>query len=510
MKYYKNFFFKTFTILMIVLFTTSCTTPWVDDFHMDYALKTLAVGGGAAATVGIGYGIYYLVADLPEKAQKKYNEINEQINEAKSIPEISKAIKEARKYNEKSDYFDYDSIASTANDKLKSLSLPYQVENGTLQFNITPLLQECDSLPDIQNLIEIIKNTAGVDSLSLITNEINNYMYNKKIPYKFDPNTQSLAPIDSIPDILEKLKNESINKNDIRILLQWIKENAQVLDNKNNIADCISSTLETIIKARVYKGQNTSSLYSVCSTYEAIFADYLSMDYSSLKNYILSNTEYFSEEKLYNDAISAGDPYLYTETYPNGQFDASLIPMNAELKDFLNAKTSLETAKEFQEKYPESKYSEDIESYISQEEKKIQEEKLKEWQNSDEFRIFRNRFGIENLTKELYIGQNGFPYTAMNTTVEEFLKGFDWRIYKLNITKTFQNNELIIERNIGYEKLEVYIRFEANNAIFTTASFPALHIYDSHDYQDIATVLACLIIPDKEVNNLIMLNEMMY
>lgn len=508
MHHFKNFFFKFFSILVIALFVTSCTTPWVNDFQMDYALKTLAVGGGAAATYGIGYGIYYLVADLPEKAQKEYDQISEQIEEARTLSEISDAIEKAKKYDEKSNHFNYDGIITTANDKLQSLSLPYQVQNNLLQFDISYLLQKCTSLSDIQNLITTIKENGLEDSLKTVTDEINKYMYSKNIPYTFNPNTLSFDHADSISNILQKLKNSSLAKRDMTILLQWVEENMEGLNDEELVTNYISSTLDEIIRTRIYNNQDTSSLYNVCLDYIIIFEKYLNMDSTSLQDYITSKTQYFSEEKLYNEAMAEGNPYIYSEKYPNGQFDVSKIKINNELKDFLNAKTSLNSAKEFQEKYPNSQYSEEIESYIAQEEQKIQEEKLKEWQSSNEFKILQSNFGTDKLTKELYVGQNGFPFTSLEITLNDFLKGIDWRPFNISITKSLWNDELILKRTIGYEPLEVSIKFESDKAIFTSASFEALDIYSTYNYQDIALVLGCLFVPAEKLNQLIMLNNM--
>ena len=518
MKHFKNFFFKTFTILVIILFTTSCTTPWVDDFQLDYALKTLAVGGGAAATFGIGYGIYYLVADLPEKAQKEYTKINEQIENANTLSEISKAIEKAKKYDEKSNYFDYTSLVTTANNKLQSLNLPYQVKNGTLQFNITYLLQKCNSLSDIENLIANIKEYDSENSLPTVVNEINNYMYNKNIPYIFDLNTQSLLATDSIQELLENIKNESVNNDNLSILLDWIKGNSSILKNKELVSNYILSTLDEIIKNNIYKQPisatidtayiNQKNLATIYSNYKDIFDTYLSMDEEEFKNYIIEQAQFFVEEKCYNDAIYEENPYLYIEAYPEGQFDASKIPMSDELKAYLDAKTSLENAKAFREKYPNSKYLEDVELYINQEEEKIQEEKLREWQNSNEFRILQSKFETDELTKELYVGQNGYPFTSLGITLNDLLKETDWRPFQINIEQSLWDDELIMKRTVGYEQLEVSIKFEDDKAIFTSASFEALGIYPTYNYQDIALVLGCLFVPAEELNQLIMISNM--
>ena len=76
------------TILLITFFTTSCTT-WVSDPMYDLTLKTGVVGLSAAAIAGLAVGISNAVADSPEKAQKQYEDLIKDLNEADSFNEIS-------------------------------------------------------------------------------------------------------------------------------------------------------------------------------------------------------------------------------------------------------------------------------------------------------------------------------------------------------------------------------------------------------------------------------------
>lgn len=74
------------------------------------------------------------------------------------------------------------------------------------------------------------------------------------------------------------------------------------------------------------------------------------------------------ERLLYLQAQKEGIPELYTSKYPNGKYNVSDIPNNKLDNAFSTALDSLEQAKQFQEDYPDSKYEEQINTYIIREE----------------------------------------------------------------------------------------------------------------------------------------------
>ena len=470
----KYLFLMVMTILSTMLLTTSC-------------LATALLLDSATA-------------DSPEKAQTRFNEICEEVEDASTLEEISDAVDKASEYNSESAYFDYSGIISRVNSRLQDLELPYQFENGSLVFTITPLLQECSTLSDLKHLVAIASENSQGQIPEVAAEEINSYMEKEDIPYVFELGAQDFRVSDELQDFMEEVKQQAIRKADGSVLLNWIEEYTAILTDVDAVADCMSSAADEIIKEGISRRDITQSLIETCRDYEPLFEKYLGMDADDIQNHIISRSIFFEEEKCYNDAINEGNPYLYIEEYPEGQFDASLIPINDELRAAMDAKSSVEAAEAFLEEYPKSRYAEEIESFISEEKTRIALELLKEWQESPEFDTLTEQLGPENMQKEIYVGQNGFPFAPSEMTLGELISGIDWRPYNISVEKSRLTGETTITRPFRNDEISISFRFEKDKAVITTASFNTIYIYSTTDYQDIALVFACIILPEEELD----------
>ena len=77
---------------------------------------------------------------------------------------------------------------------------------------------------------------------------------------------------------------------------------------------------------------------------------------------------YEDEKAIYEEAKTKKNPIIYTSKYPNGSFDISKIHDDKEGRAYSIALKSLEGAKQFIEDYPDSKYKEQVNTYIIREE----------------------------------------------------------------------------------------------------------------------------------------------
>ena len=434
--------------------------------------------------------------DSPEKAQARFDEICEEIEDAYTLEEISDAVGKASKYNSKSAYFDYPGVISLADLRLQHLELPYQVEDGSLVFSITPLLQDCSTLSDMEHLVSIASEDSQGQISETVAEEINSYMKEKNIPYVFEFDAQDFKVSDELPDCMERVKQQAIQKTDGAVLLGWIEEYATILTDVDAVADCMSSAADEIIKEGISRSDITQSLIDTCRDYEPLFEMYLGMDADDIQEHIVARSIFFEEEKCYNDAIREGNPYLYIEEYPEGQFDASLIPINDELRAAMDAMSSVEDAEAFLEENPESKYAEGLESFISEEKARI----LKEWQESPEFDALVEQLGSENMQKEMYIGQNGFPLVPSGVTLGEFVSSIDWRQYNISVEKSGLTGETTISRPFRNDEISISFMFEEDKAVITTASFNTIYIYSKTNFQDIDLVLSYITMPEEDLD----------
>lgn len=481
----KYLFLMVMTILSTMLLTTSC-------------LATALLLDSATA-------------DSPEKAQTRFNEICEEVEDAATLEEISDAVDKASEYNSESAYFDYSGIISRVNSRLQDLELPYQFENGNLVFTITPLLQECSTLSDLKHLVAIASENSQGQIPEVAAEEINSYMEKEDIPYVFELGAQDFRVSDELLDFMEEVKQQAVRKADGSVLLNWIEEYTAILTDVDAVADCMSSAADEIIKEGISRRDITQSLIETCRDYEPLFEKCLGMDADDIQNHIISRSIFFEEEKCYNDAINEGNPYLYIEEYPEGQFDASLIPINDELRAAMDAMSSVEDAEAFLEENPESKFAEEVESFISEEKARIANEQLKEWQESPEFDAFVEQLGSENMQKEMYIGQNGFPFVPFDDmTLGEFVSSIDWRQYNISVEKSWLTGETTISRPFRNDEISISFMFEEDKAVITTASFNTIYIYSTTNYQDIALVLACIILPEEELDFMVGLTLVAY
>ena len=371
------------TILLITFFTTSCTT-WVSDPMYDLTLKTGVVGLSAAAIAGLAVGISNAVADSPEKAQKQYEDLIKDLNEADSFNEISDILAKAQKRNKKSEYFNYEEMKNAINRKLTSLNLPYSVSDDSIKFDITALLSECKSVDDIIDLISLIKDY-GEGRLELVSEQIAGYMKNNDIPYSIDPETMNLVSSNEIPELLEKYSKKAVMNENPFILTTWISQYEDAL--ASYYGDNLDSTIQTIIKTTIDElienaltNKNSDSIVNIFSdTRKYALKEHLDMSSDEISEYLLEREAYFKEKICYEKAIKEQNPFIYTEQYPEGQYDASAIPISAEIRDYKDAKSSVVRARNFLKNYPDSQYADEIKDYMV-------EANLAEWRNSDSYK----------------------------------------------------------------------------------------------------------------------------
>ena len=85
-------------------------------------------------------------------------------------------------------------------------------------------------------------------------------------------------------------------------------------------------------------------------------------------------------------------------------------------------------------------------------------------------------------------------------TLGELISGIDWRPYNISVEKSRLTGETTITRPFRNDEISISFRFEKDKAVITTASFNTIYIYSTTDYQDIALVMTCIILPEEELD----------